>query len=152
MCIKRAPVCIVCHENIVVCTAVAMQWPRDRRINNSVMQPMSRQRIGRQVSAATNTHAIELLLWTVFYTRSVQSGYKEDNWTAVPDFPCGGGVEYLHRDPASRSRRRKGKSQICDSKIWSQVPRDSDPRKTALARASSMYKRQTRPFVREGAP
>jgi hypothetical protein len=26
--------------------------------------------------------------------------------------PCGGGVEYLHRDPASRRRRRKGKSQI----------------------------------------
>jgi hypothetical protein len=26
--------------------------------------------------------------------------------------PCGGGIEYLHRDPASRRRRRKGKSQI----------------------------------------
>jgi hypothetical protein len=26
--------------------------------------------------------------------------------------PCGGGVEYLHRDPASRKRRRNGKSQI----------------------------------------
>jgi hypothetical protein len=26
--------------------------------------------------------------------------------------PCGGGFEYLHRDPASRRRRRKGKSQI----------------------------------------
>jgi hypothetical protein len=25
---------------------------------------------------------------------------------------CGGGVEYLHRDPASRRRRRKGKSRI----------------------------------------
>jgi hypothetical protein len=40
--------------------------------------------------------------------------------------PCGGGVEYLHRDPASRRRRRKGKSQILDSKIRSQVPRDYD--------------------------
>jgi hypothetical protein len=29
-----------------------------------------------------------------------------------PGYPCGGGVEYLHRDPASRSRRRKGKSRI----------------------------------------
>jgi hypothetical protein len=66
--------------------------------------------------------------------------------------PCGGGVEYLHRDPASRRRRRKGKSQNWDSKIWSRDPRDSDPRKTALARASSIYKRQTRPLVREGAP
>jgi hypothetical protein len=26
--------------------------------------------------------------------------------------PCGGGVEYLHRDPASRRRRRKGKSRV----------------------------------------
>jgi hypothetical protein len=66
--------------------------------------------------------------------------------------PCGGGVEYLHCDPASRRRRRKGKSQYWDSKIWSEVPRDSDPRMTALARASSTCKRQTRPLVREGAP
>jgi hypothetical protein len=29
---------------------------------------------------------------------------------------------------------------------------DSNPRKTALARTSSIYKRQTRPPVREGAP
>jgi hypothetical protein len=65
---------------------------------------------------------------------------------------CGGGVEYLHRDPASRRRRRKGQSQNWDSKLWSRDPRDSDPWKTALARASSTHKRQTRPFVREGAP
>jgi hypothetical protein len=66
--------------------------------------------------------------------------------------PCGGGVEYLHRDPASHRRPRKGKSKICDSKIWSRVPRDSDLRRTALVRASSMYKWQTRSLVREGAP
>jgi hypothetical protein len=47
--------------------------------------------------------------------------------------------------------RRKGKSQIWDSKIRSRVPRDSEPRKTALARDSSIYKRKTRPLVREGA-
>jgi hypothetical protein len=58
----------------------------------------------------------------------------------------------LHRDPASRRRWRKGKSQIWDSKIRSKVPRDYDPRKTALARASGTCKRQTRPLVREGAP
>jgi hypothetical protein len=54
--------------------------------------------------------------------------------------------------PSCCARRRKGKSQIWDSKILSQVPRDSDPIKTALARASSIYKRQTRLLVREGAP
>jgi hypothetical protein len=36
--------------------------------------------------------------------------------------------------------------------IQSRVPEDSDPRKTALARASRIYKRETRPLVREGAP
>jgi hypothetical protein len=75
---------------------------------------------------------------------SVITGYTED--------PCGGGVEYLHRDPASRRRRRKGKSQIWENKIWSPVPRDSDPKKTALGRISSIHKWQTRPLVREGAP
>jgi hypothetical protein len=66
--------------------------------------------------------------------------------------PCGGGVEYLHRDPASRRRRRKWKSQIRDSQIWTRVPRDSGQRKRALAKASSTYDRQIRPLVREGAP
>jgi hypothetical protein len=66
--------------------------------------------------------------------------------------PCGGGVQYLHRDPASRRWRRKWKSQIWDSKIMSRVPRDSDPRRTALARTSWIWKRHTRPLVREDAP
>jgi hypothetical protein len=45
------------------------------------MQPVSRQRIGKHVPAATNTHTIiELLLETVFSTRSVYNGYKGDNW------------------------------------------------------------------------
>jgi hypothetical protein len=56
------------------------------------------------------------------------------------------------RDPASRRKRWKGKSQHWDSKIRSRVPRDSDPRKTALSRTSSIYNRQIRPLVRESAP
>jgi hypothetical protein len=64
-------------------------------------------------------------------------------------FPRGGGVEYLHRSPASRRRRRKVKSRIWDSKIWSWVPRDSDSRMSALATASSNCKWQTHPLVRE---
>jgi hypothetical protein len=51
--------------------------------------------------------------------------------------PCAGGVEYFHCSPASRRRRRKGKPLFSDNKKWSRVPRDSDPRMTALARASS---------------
>jgi hypothetical protein len=63
-----------------------------------------------------------------------------------------GGVEYLHRSPASRRRRRKGKSRICDSKLWSRVPWNSGPRMTALARTSNNCKRQTCPLVRKSAP
>jgi hypothetical protein len=43
-------------------------------------------------------------------------------------------------------------SQIWDSKILSRITWDSDPTKTRLARASSIYKRQTRSLAREGAP
>jgi hypothetical protein len=49
------------HERIVACRAV------------------SRQRLGKHVPAATDTHArIEVLLETVFSTRCVQRAYKED--------------------------------------------------------------------------
>jgi hypothetical protein len=45
------------------------------------MQRVSRQRIGKYVPVATNTHAtIELLFQTVFSARSLQRGCKEDNW------------------------------------------------------------------------
>jgi hypothetical protein len=81
-----------------------------------------------------------------------QLRYSTERFSRDGSRISGSGVEYLHRDPASRRRRRKGKSQIWDSKIWSRVPRDSDPRKTTLARASSIYKRQTCPLVRKGAP
>jgi hypothetical protein len=52
-----------------------------RRINNGVMQPVSRQRIGKHFLAATNTHTtIDLLLETVFSTRSMQNDYKGNSW------------------------------------------------------------------------
>jgi hypothetical protein len=67
-------------------------------------------------------------------------------------FPCQGWVEYLHHSLANGRRWWKRKSQIWDSKIWSQVPWDSDLRVTALARASSNCKWQTHPLDRESAP
>jgi hypothetical protein len=72
-------------------------------------------------------------------------------WEVSQSIPCGGGVEYLHRSLASRRRRQKGKSLILGNKMWSRVPRDWDPKITALARTSSNCKRQTRPLVRENA-
>jgi hypothetical protein len=40
---------------------------------------VSRQQLGKHVLAATDTHATTgLILETVFFTRSVQRGYKDD--------------------------------------------------------------------------
>jgi hypothetical protein len=66
--------------------------------------------------------------------------------------PCGGGVEYLHRNHASRRRRRKGKSWIWECKIGHESHRTRIQKMTALARTRSNCKRQTRRLVRECAP
>jgi hypothetical protein len=64
---------------------------------------------------------------TMFSMRLMMEPHKYEQNTLINAFyPCGGEVELLHRDPASRRRRRKGKSQIWDSKIWSRDQRDSD--------------------------
>jgi uncharacterized NAD(P)/FAD-binding protein YdhS len=48
-------------------------------IHTVAWRAVHRQRLGKHVPAATNTHAtIEVLLETVS-TRSVQRGYKEDS-------------------------------------------------------------------------
>jgi hypothetical protein len=88
---------------------------------------IGRQRLGKHIPAATNTLAtienpvskqqigthttIGVLLETMFSVLSVQNGYREEFSSEELVPPCGGGVEYLHRDPASRRRRRKGKSR-----------------------------------------
>jgi hypothetical protein len=46
----------------------------------------------------------------VFYA-VIAKGLQAGRSLELTADPCGGGVEYLHRDPASRRRRRKGKSQ-----------------------------------------
>jgi hypothetical protein len=58
--------------------------------------------------------------------------------------PCGVGVEYLLPDPASRRGDEKGSLKSDSVKYCHE-------RKTTLARASSIYKKQTCPLVREGA-
>jgi hypothetical protein len=47
---------------------------------------------------------------------------------------------------------RLGESRFWGSKIWSRVPRDSDPRMNARAKTSSNCKRQTCFLVRESFP
>jgi hypothetical protein len=126
----------------------------NRRINkhwflgNGSIKTFPRQRIRIQWSS----YCWNTMKDTVFPIRFVPRCYKQNSLKQRVESPCGGGIEYLHRDPASRRRRQKGESQMRDSKIWSRNPRGSDQRKIALARASSIYKSQTRPLVREGAP
>jgi hypothetical protein len=95
---------------------------------------------------------IENVLEEMFSTWSAPCLGLDNGLMYTHFFPSGGGVEYLHRIPASRRRRRKAKSRIWESKIWSRVQRDSDPRITALAKASSNCPRQTHPLDRETAP
>jgi hypothetical protein len=81
-------------------------------------------------------------LESVFSMWSVPMLYKETSTGP----PCSWGIN----TGTWSSRLRK--YRIWDSNILSWVPRDSDPRMTALARSSSNCKRQTRPLVRKGAP
>jgi hypothetical protein len=70
------------------------------------------------------THGVEafrynVTLIPVFNIRSARRTCKgRGHIDRGPIHPCGGGVEYLHRNPASRKRRRKGKSRIWDSKLF----------------------------------
>jgi hypothetical protein len=66
---------------------------------------VARQRLGKNVTAATNTHAkIENLLDKAF---SVRFMLYQKSRQFFPDLSRveGGGVEYLHCNPASRRRR-----------------------------------------------
>jgi hypothetical protein len=115
-------------------------FPRNLTRNN--MTSITRQRISKQAFSTT-----ERLCFLRGPCRGVIKGQRRSFglmrlclWNRIN--PCGGRVKCLHRDPASRRRRRKWKPQNWGSKIWSRVPRDSDPRNTALARASSIYKWQ----------
>jgi hypothetical protein len=74
--------------------------------------------LSNRIVAMENTTVRESLLF------QAQTLYLRGRQTQIKQHPCGGGVEYLHRDPASRRRWRKWKSQLWDSKIRSQVPRD----------------------------
>jgi hypothetical protein len=121
------------------------------------------------VTPASVTHAtIEKPLESVFSVESVQKRHKEYRLGLWVSTPRADGFEYLHHRLTSR-RRRKGNPVPGGYKwgdlaflvegvsnlrqyIWSWVPRDSDPRMTALVWASSSCKRHTRPLVRDGAP
>jgi hypothetical protein len=98
----------------------------NRRINNGVMQPISRQRIGKHVPTATNTNTtIALLLETVFSTPSVQSRYKEDNWS----------------DPVSCQLRVEFCKGDCEDRTWAREAEES-PLLEAVAKERLMKTQQ----------
>jgi hypothetical protein len=50
-------------------------------VNGSETTFVSRQRLGKHIPAPTDKHAtIDVMLVTVFSTRSVQRGWKKDSW------------------------------------------------------------------------
>jgi hypothetical protein len=54
--------------------------------------------------------------------------------------------------PCESWEATKGKSRTRDDGVWSRVPRNSDTRSTALARAGNGCGRRTRPLVGGGRP
>jgi hypothetical protein len=73
--------------------------------NGSETAFVSRQRLGKHVPAATDTHAtIQVSLETVFSTRAVQRGYKEDIW--------GNRVSFVWKSVKERGRWKGAAIQI----------------------------------------
>jgi hypothetical protein len=113
---------------------------------------MVRQKLGKHFPAATNTQtSIDEPVSMQRICKYATIVVHRNGVLCSARAKYGDGVEYLHRSLACRRRRREGKSRIRGSKIWSRVPGDLGPRITALTRASSNYKRQTCPLVRERA-
>jgi hypothetical protein len=96
------------------------------------------EQLNKHVSAETNIRNKR----AVFSVRCVPRGYKKEK-KEVRFHPCPGGVKYLHRDPATR---RSLKYETVKYGCESQGTR------TRERLRCSIYRRQTRPLVREGAP
>jgi hypothetical protein len=54
-------------------------------------------------NVVTDSSIVYLKTYRLNYVQDVQ-----DTSLSLLTNPCGGGVEYLHREPASRKRRRNG--------------------------------------------
>jgi hypothetical protein len=90
---------------------------------------ISEKRLGKHIPAETRSTQQYVYNGngSVFYVARADD-LQRRQFEQSSSSPCGGGVEYLHRNPASRRRRRKGKPRIWDSKMWSRLPQNSDPR------------------------
>jgi hypothetical protein len=105
--------------------------------NGSETIIVSRQRLSKHVPTAMDAHTtIEVLLETVFSTRSVQRDYKEDNWDnrvssareAVKErFSWKGAAVRKGIEPGSRGiavvRSRHQATTIEDTAVWKNLAR-----------------------------
>jgi hypothetical protein len=73
----------------------------------TIEEPVCKQRIGK-----SNNRGCWKLCYVFGPCRVVITKSLVEKSRRAVSSPCGGGIEYLHRDPASRRRRRKGKSQM----------------------------------------
>jgi hypothetical protein len=88
---------------------IKILWHIDSLAKRRLCKP--RQLIGNAWNIQTRNNRR-----TVFSIWSVPKGYEQGTkLVLIYLIPCGGGIEYLHRSPASRRRRRKRKSRICEA-------------------------------------
>jgi hypothetical protein len=80
------------------------------------------QQIGHFVTTIYPIRRLLVITWRAYFAGSKR---------LIQTPPCGGGDEYLHRDPASHRKQQKGKPWNWGSKIWSRVLRDSNPKMTS---------------------
>jgi hypothetical protein len=107
-----------------------------RFLIKGVMQPVPGWRKHSHVEAGSNTSTVALWVVGGDERESNAWGY---NWA----------TQFLGDINTRFWPSKSGKSRIWDSKTWTWVPLDSDPRMTALTRASSNCKRHTHALVRE---
>jgi hypothetical protein len=146
--------------HIVICTSIARQ-----QVGNKFPQ---RQILSKQSVAKLHNNSDNRI--SVFNVVHVTASSKQQNckhiynnkcflwglcWRFLGDSGghlqshlCGSGVEYLHRDPASRKRRRKGKSQIWDSKKTVASPKGLGPKKDCTGKGQR-HIQKTNPSSRQ---
>jgi hypothetical protein len=135
-------------------THVARQWPNKRDPARALTSRNSRRTVGSGVFCAVRLDGCVTLQYSSCKKRLFCWVHAE----ALLRGPTGQ-ANYTRVEAGSNTStvtlRVVGGDEMGSLKsetVWSRVPRDSDPRKTALTRASSKYKRPTLPLVREGTP
>jgi hypothetical protein len=148
------------------------QWSNETLNNLKEKLFISKQRLGIDFSVPTNEYAtIEKVFETMFSVRSMLRpeveqwatdgvGHQDTDWPSLTTwiwlwrisfwgYNCA--TLFLGHINMGTWPFRLRESQIWESKLWSCVLRNSDPKRTVLARPRNSCKIQTHSFVREVA-